>query len=232
VTKIVEIAADKPNTSVTDYVHKIIKENIINWNLKPGMKISEKEISDMLGVSRTPVRETFIKLANEKLLEVLPQRGTIISKIDLDQVAEARFIRECLEGAVVRMATEEFPERLIESMAANLQEQRLCVEAKDYRKFFELDEEFHKTIFVGCNKIRTWEVVQLVNTQYARIRVLSLINEINYAQLLEQHKGILTAIREKDAEFGQQVVNRHLKKLLVDQEELKKKYPDYFIYKS
>ena len=228
-TKIVEIAADKPNMSVTDYVHKTIKENIINWTLKPGMKISEKEISDMLGVSRTPVRETFIKLANEKLLEVLPQRGTIISKIDLDQVAEVRFIREALEGAVMKLATASFPEGYIQVLENNLQLQRKCVEEKDYKRYFELDEEFHKTIFIGCNKTRTWEVVQLVNTQYARVRVLSLINEINYLKLIDQHSTILTAIKNNDTELGQQVVIKHLKKLLIDQEELKNKYPDYFV---
>jgi DNA-binding GntR family transcriptional regulator len=193
------------------------------------MKISEKEISEMLGVSRTPVRETFIKLANEKLLEILPQRGTIISQIDLTQVAEARFIRENLEGAVMKLATEEFPESHIRTMDANLQQQRFCVQEKDYRRFFELDEEFHKAIFFGCGKTRTWEVVQMLNTQYARIRVLSLMHEINYDQLLDQHNRILNAIKEKDASLGQQITAKHLKKLLIDQEELRKKYPDYFI---
>ena len=228
-TKLVAIGDGKPNTSVADYVHKVIKENIINWNLKPGMKISEKEISEMLGVSRTPVRETFIKLANEKLLEILPQRGTIISQIDLNQVAEARFIRENLESAVMKIATEEFPESHIKFMEGNLQQQRYCVEEKDYRRFFELDEEFHKTIYFGCGKTRTWEVVQMLNTQYARIRMLSLMHEINYAQLLEQHNGILSSIKEKDTSLGQQVTVKHLKKLLIDQEALKNKYPDYFV---
>ncbi len=89
------------NQSVGEYVYNTIKKNIINLNIKPGDRISEKEIADMLNLSRTPVREAFIKLSKEGVVNVLPQRGTYISRIDLKQVEEARFIRASLEKAVM-----------------------------------------------------------------------------------------------------------------------------------
>jgi len=215
--------------AVGDYVYLTIKSNIINWNLTPGMRISEKEISEVLQVSRTPVREAFIKLSKEGLLEVVPQRGTYISHIDLDQVEEARFIRKSLESAVIELAIKDFPKEYLAKIEKNLEKQRKSVESKDYVTFFELDEEFHRLIYQGCNKERTWEVVEMVNTQYKRIRMLSLINEINFQKILSQHDDIYEAILENNYEKGKKSAEKHLNKLLIDLEALKEKYPDYFI---
>ena len=83
--------------SVGEYVYAEIRRQIINWKLKPGQRISEAEMSKILEVSRTPVREGFIRLKNEGLVKILSQRGTIISKIDLKKVTEGIFIRTCLK---------------------------------------------------------------------------------------------------------------------------------------
>src|SRR5690606_9977779 len=106
------------------YVYEIIKKNIINLNMPPGTRVSEKEISDLLNVSRTPVREAFIKLSKEGLIYVVPQKGSYISHIDLDAVEDARFIRECLEKAVMEIATENFPIKLIKELERNIDIQR------------------------------------------------------------------------------------------------------------
>lgn len=99
----------KENESVREYAYRTLRENILKLKLKPGDKISEKEISDTLSISRTPVREAFIRLSQEQLLEVLPQRGTYISKINTSQIAEFRFLRVTLEQAVMKLACEKFP---------------------------------------------------------------------------------------------------------------------------
>ena len=132
------------NFSTRDHVYETLKENIIRLNLKPGQSVSEKEISEMLNVSRTPVREAFVKLAQEELLEVYPQRGTFISLIDLDHVEEVRFIRELLERASAKLAAENPQNVDLVSLKENLQRQRFCIDEKNYEKLFELDEELIK----------------------------------------------------------------------------------------
>src|SRR5690554_1967767 len=109
----IEIAGQKEGRSIGDYVYEVLKINIINLKMPPGRQISEKEISVLLKVSRTPVREAFIKLSREGLLYVLPQRGTYISYIDMDAVEDARFIRESLEKSVLKIATKSFPDELL-----------------------------------------------------------------------------------------------------------------------
>jgi len=223
-----EIEKQRSGTTVGDYVYEVIKRNIINLNIAPGNRVSEKEISDLLNVSRTPIREAFIKLAKEGLLYILPQRGTYISYIDLDIVEDARFIRECLEKSVLKIATEKFPEELIDVLQENINEQKKLIEKRLFFEFLEMDEEFHKTIFMGCNKVRTWSFIQQINSEYKRARMLTFIADMNWENIIEQHMQILESIRTHDEHKGQEVINEHIQKLIFEQIELKEKYPEYF----
>jgi DNA-binding GntR family transcriptional regulator len=216
------------NYSTRDHVYEVLRENIIFLKLEPGKSISEKEMSEMLQVSRTPVREAFVKLAQEELLEVYPQRGTIISLIDLNHVEEARFIREHLERATVRLACESFPSEQLQQLESNYSQQKRCVVEKNYTKLFELDQQFHATIAKGCNKERAWGVIQQMNAHLARIRMLSLAANYNWGLILSQHEQILAAIKAKDADLGEKVMEEHLKKLTFEQGDLKKAFEPYF----
>lgn len=215
-------------SSMREYVYLHIREEILNLKLEPGTNLSEKEVSDRLQVSRTPVREAFLKLAQEGLLEVFPQKGTQVALIDLDLVEEARFMREQLERAVVQLACEQFPNEKILDLELNLNNQGLCIQHKDHRKLFELDEEFHRTIFEGCNKKRIWLAMQPMNTHFNRIRMLRLAKKYNWEHILLQHQRILQVIKDKDAAMGQRIISEHLKLVKYDQEELKKLNPEYF----
>lgn len=223
-----EIVKQKDGTSVGDYVYDVIKRNIINLNMAPGSRVSEKEISDILNVSRTPVREAFIKLAKEGLLYALPQRGTYISYIDLSIVEDARFIRESIEKSVLKIAVENFPEELLNVLQDNINKQQRLVEQKSFYEFLMTDDKFHRTIFVGCNKERTWSFIEHINAEYKRVRMLSFIADINWKIVIEQHKQILESIRNHDDQTAQDVISNHITKLKFEQVELKKKYPQYF----
>lgn len=218
----------KVNESVREYAYRILNDNIINLTLPPGTKISEKEISDILSISRTPVREAFIRLSQEKLLEILPQRGTYVSKIDTAQIAEFRFLRITLEQAIIKLACEDFPEDFKLKLSKNLEEQCICVKNKDHSRFFELDNEIHSIIFIGCNKPNIWKIFQEAKN-YLRSRLLDLYSKQNEIDLLfEQHKLIVKAIFEKNVSLGYNTITMHINKVISDVNELKAHYPDYF----
>ena len=216
------------NFSTRDHVYETLKESIIRLNLKPGQSVSEKEISEMLNVSRTPVREAFVKLAQEELLEVYPQRGTFISLIDLDHVEEVRFIRELLERTSAKLAAENPQNVDLVSLKENLQRQRFCIDEKNYEKLFELDEEFHHLISIGAGKPRIWSVLQNFNAHLSRIRMLSLAANYNWEQIWSQHLTIAEAIENGDVELADKVMGEHLRKLRFELDTLKKEYPTYF----
>ena len=218
----------KDNMTFGDYVFDTIRENIISWNIKPGTKISEKEISDALGVSRTPVREAFIKLAKEGIVEVIPQKGTFISYIDLDQVEESRFIRKALEIAVIRLAAKEISEAYLEKLKEILDKQKESVKTKAYEVFYDLDEEFHRQIFLSVNKERTSNIIKLTGTQYKQIRMLSYLEDVNWNKVIVHHENIYEALKAGDAEKAVQHTEEHLDKMLIDLIEIKNSYSHYF----
>ncbi|MDM5339068.1 GntR family transcriptional regulator [Fictibacillus enclensis] len=217
------------NGSTRDYVYQTIKNEIINWELKPGTKISEKEIGEKLQVSRTPVREAFMKLAQEELLGIYPQIGTIVSRIDLELVEEARFIRENIEKAIVRIACVQIGKEDTFRLETNIAMQELCLERGTHQQLFELDEDFHKIIFEITNKQRTWNIIRKMNSHFDRLRVLRLASNHDWSIVISQHKEIFKAILEKNQDKAEQVMVNHLKLVNFEKEKLKEMHPDYFL---
>ena len=86
--------------SIGAQLHRLLRTAIIEGELIPGQAISEIEMSRKFSISRQPVREAFIKLAEERLVEVRPQRGTFVRKISLKEVLDARHLREIIEVSI------------------------------------------------------------------------------------------------------------------------------------
>lgn len=220
-----EISESEP---VRVSVYNILKSNILSLNLKPGDQISEQEISKQLNVSRTPVREAFISLSKEELVKVLPQRGTIITKIDLEQVEEARFIRENLEKAVIELAVDRIDSDTIKVLEGNIYKQKEALMADAYACMMDYDQEFHKTIFEAVNKKRTWALIEQVSTHYRMVRLLSLLGHISWELAIKQHEALVESFIKKDKVLAAMVISGHLKNLKIDQNSIRKKYPNYF----
>lgn len=216
-------------SSTRDAVYHTLKEQIMSLTLLPGATISEKEMSVSFNVSRTPVRESFVQLSQEGLLDIYPQRGTVVSRIDLELVDEARFIREHLESAVIRLVCSSlFPEESLGKLQMNLASQKVCMDVQNYKTMFELDEAFHRTIFEGCKKMNTWAVIQQINVHLNRTRMLRLATDHHWEELFKQHQQIVEAIQAQEPDKAEQVVHAHLHVGISDQAVLKEKFPEYF----
>ncbi|GGG04418.1 GntR family transcriptional regulator [Paenibacillus abyssi] len=225
-----ELEMIKPDAgqSAREYAYQLLRDHIIRLKLKPGQPLSENELAAKLQISRTPVREALIRLSQEQLLEVLPQRGTYVSLIDLEQVEEARFVREQLEPAVVRLACGRFTADQRIQLESNLILFEKYVEEKDYSKLFDLDIRFHEILFTGSGKERTWAIVHSLNAHLSRIRMLSLASEYNWTTIIAQHREVVEAIKTKDADRGERVMREHVSLIVLDQEALIRAHPDYF----
>ncbi|MBR2565920.1 MAG: GntR family transcriptional regulator [Paenibacillus sp.] len=218
----------KQSYSVRDLVYDTLKQQILSLKLPPGTAISEKEIALDFQVSRTPVRESFVRLAQEGLLEVYPQRGTYVSLIQVDLVEEARFMREQLERAVIRLACEHFPAEQFAALEQNLTQQQQCQHEPDDGRMFQLDEEFHSTLFAGCNKSKTWTVIEQMSVHLNRSRMLRLSSNHHWDHLIEQHRSMVQAIQQQDAEKAEHLMQEHLRQPVTDLAVLRSTYPSYF----
>ena len=194
-----------------DYVYRVLKDNIMCLELKPGELLSESDLAKKLNVSRTPIREVLIKLKAEKLIEVKPQAGTYVSLIDWNLIEEAIFIRYNLEKEALREACENFSEDTLMQMEKCLFAQKLIAQKGDnLLEFHNLDKEFHKLLFVGINKTNVWESICNISTHYNRMRLLSEM-KLNKAFLVDQHITYLDIIKNKNVDIIDEVVSKHIK---------------------
>ena len=212
-----------------EYAYRVLKENIMSLELKPGELLSESDLSEKLSISRTPIREVIMKLKGEHLIEVKPQAGTYVSLIDKEMIDEAIFMRKLLEKGVLKEACTEFSEEMFMELEKNLFAQKLVLN-KDGKEseFHNLDKEFHRLIFIGCNKINIWESIMKISTHYNRMRLLSE-TKIDKAQIIKQHEEMIAIIKNKDFNKIDEYIEKHIvapanewNKLIDDKEEKEK----------
>lgn len=214
--------------SAREYALRQIRENIISLKLRPGASVSENELAKELGISRTPVREALQELQKNNLIEVYPQRGSVIAHINFDIVDEMVFLRKVLEKAIVEELCTLHTEEDIDQLEKNVQLQEFYLHNKLPEKIFELDNEFHRSLFVMCNKERIYNLMEGTQGHFDRIRALSMYS-VKDIKIVEDHKSIVNAIRLKDKELAANLIIKHLSRYKLDQEEIMRNYPDYFI---
>lgn len=217
---------DKRETT-REYVIRVLRHNIINLNLKPGQFVSENEIAEILGVSRTPVREAFIELSKSALVEIYPQKGTCIAPIDMDVVEESRFMRCVLEKAVIQLACDKISDRDITKLEDNLQLQETCLGHHDPQYLLYLDDKFHEYLFEICNKKMTYNLIKSAVAQFDRVRILNY-TEMDMNVSVNEHRELLEAIRRRDKELATELMEKHLTRVIYDMSYLKEKHPEYF----
>ena len=139
------------------------------------------------GISRTPVREALIQLADDGLVEIYPQAGTRVSRISVHGVMEAQFIREALECAALRRAMERVTDADVLRLDENIERQRAAYAAKDFDTFYILDEALHQALVERSGFPGVWRVAQRAKVHLNRARRLSLPTVSMIGELIEQH---------------------------------------------
>lgn len=215
-------------SAVAPQVHRVLRDAIVSLRLEPGQALSENEVAVQLGVSRTPAREAFIKLADEGLLDVFPQLGTRVARINLNAVREGQFIREVLEVAAIRSAAAQPNLESIERLEANLAEQRIAIERLDLDWFHRLDEELHRTVFEMSGHPAAWSVVLIAKTHLDRARRLSLPRKSALHLATDQHARIVDALKLGDEQAAADAAQVHARAILDLVPELARQFPHYF----
>ena len=210
-----------------EYALRAITENIKSADLEPGQAISENEISAFLGVSRTPVRESIQELHKAALIEIYPQKGSYVSLINSQYVEEAVFLRKVLDIAVIEEACDMATEEDIKQLEENVALQEFYLEKDNTEKIFELDNEFHRMIYVTAKKETIHNMRQMIMIHFDRVRTLSMLT-VKDKKIVGDHRLMLEAIKEKDKEKAKEIVEKHLNRYRLDQEELIKTFPQYF----
>ena len=210
-----------------DFALRVLQENIVSLELKPGSMLSEQELATQLNLSRTPVHEALLELANTKIVEVIPQRGSLVSLIDMALVEESCFIRSAIEGAVTEQACQKATAEDVESLEETAVLQEFYFGKQNLEKFMEFDNKFHQAMYKIADRSLCYYTVQLMNIHHARFRTLRL-HISNTERIIKEHRAILDAIKEKDGAKVKEKFMDHINGMFVDEREIRQKYPEYF----
>lgn len=196
-------------------VYRALRSQIIRGTLLPGSRISESDCAQRFNVSRQPVREAFIKLSEAGLVEIRPQRGTLVRKISEAAVLEARFVREAIEADIVKKLTEEGDTAVVSELRAQLRRQEEAAQDSTPDRFLALDELFHRTLAEAAGVAHAWKVVEEIKAQMDRVRYLSFIH-MPVSKLVTQHTRIVDAIDRKESSAAEYAMRVHLREILHD----------------
>ena len=216
-----------PRETGRDYALRTIRDNIITLKLEPGSQISENELAAEMNLSRTPVREALIELSKVRIIEIYPQRKSVVSLIDYELVNESRFMRNVLEGAVVQLDCQMATEQDLTRLEENVKLQKFYVDSYFPDNLLKLDNEFHEILFDIARKGQIFTLMQSISIHFDRVRSMALATVKNQ-KIVEDHEEIIRVIRSRDEERARTLMEKHLNRYKIDAAEIRAAYPQYF----
>lgn len=191
--------------------YNLIKDKIIKCELMPGSDLSEVQIAEELGISRTPVREAILRLNQEKFVTIYPRKGMIVSPISAKDIHEVLQAREMIETQVAKLACKNMSKEYLLSLKERFEEIEINLDRSNYMKYFDLDIEFHKYIITSGNNNHLIRFMNEIYDLDYRIRVMSTleIDDIEKRSRPE-HFAIIDALISKDEKQIEQTIKKHI----------------------
>ena len=210
-------------------VYSALHQKILTFELKPYQTLSESSVSEMLAVSRTPAREALTKLAEAKFVDVVPQRGTQVAPLRMEDLQRSQFMREALELALLRRAMELGElQALVQELKKQVTLQQTYVTFEDTKGFYAADEAFHALIAEHARQPSILPEIFRVKDHMDRFRHLMVESVEDLNTVINQHREIVEAIEVGSVEAAERSMIRHLRRIFDYIDEARREFPDYF----
>jgi DNA-binding GntR family transcriptional regulator len=220
--------AEAARSTVSARVYAALRKAIISLRVKPGDVLSEADMARQLGTSRQPVREAFIKLSETGFVEIMPQRGTFVTRISSHEVSNARFLRETIEVALARRACELASARQIARLREIVAAQKAMSHTDDNELFFELDDDFHEAVADGADCGSAWSVLDELKGQMDRVRYMATGDATPMQKLIAQHGAVAEAIASRQPDAAAAAMHQHLSEMLTSLPLLARRHAELF----
>jgi DNA-binding GntR family transcriptional regulator len=209
------------------HIHDAIRDAIVRLEIPPGALIDKSALCGRLGVSRFPVSEALGRLAEDGFVEILPQRGTRVTRINLADCREAMFIRRSLEAYAVRVIAMQSNAKLLNALRDNLAAQRAAMKTDDRIAFHALDLALHDLLLDGLGFERVKTAVYAARAKLDRMR-LFLCTPERQASTIKEHEQIVEALRTRDQAAAGQAMEEHLDMVMAELATFSATRPDVF----
>ena len=188
--------------------YEFLYNAILSNDLKPGTPISEAEIANKLGLSRTPVREAFKILDKEGLVKQIPNRGTFVVEITVQDIEEIFALRELFEIYALKSACKFITDEILDYIENEIN----SLDNNDSpEKFYEVDELLHSTIINHSGNSRLINFRNMINSQIMMIRRISSKYPLHFTIAKREHKEIINALRSRDLKKCEALLGSHIR---------------------
>lgn len=198
------------NKNKKDETYAKIKQAIIKCEFSPGQMLTERELCEMFGVSRTPVREALIQLSSEGVVKFSSRRGAIVSKISFEDMVYMFELKEALERMAVRLCVRRKTPEIVEQLKGCLEEHFQAYQNKDYELSLDKDIQFHMIFIQGAQSPQIESHSKKIYLQTRRISQITVLDPNYTENFINQHTKIYEAIRDGDEEVAEKAVSNHI----------------------
>jgi len=204
-----KIKIDEPKLLSEDIADSI-KTAIIKGKFKPGEKISEGELAESMGISRTPLREAFRKLENEGFIKIIPRKGAVVADLDAEEAINLYEIKSTLEGLAARLAAANMKEKDIGKLEKVNDELKQLIDKNDLESFYRVHTRFHEGFVKLCGNKRLIQMISNLNDHFNRFGIISLTLPGQFEKATEQHSQIIEAFKNGDENLVEQKVKTNV----------------------
>lgn len=196
--------------SLRGRVFNRLREDILSGKYEEHEELKEMAIGEEMGVSRTPVREAFRQLELEGLIQIIPNKGAYVTGITEKDVRDIYMIRSMLEGLCARWATEHITQDQMDEMEENVYLAEFHAKKGHLEQLAELDNRFHDILYEACNSKILEHQLKDFHQYVLRVRRKTLANANRGPKSNEEHKQIMEAIRDRNADLAEQLAHQHM----------------------
>lgn len=198
------------NYSLSSRVFHTIRENILSGKYATEEELKEKTIGEELGVSRTPVREALRQLELEGLVTIIPNKGAYVVGISQKDIRDIYEIRTRLEGLCARWATCYITKEQLDELEENIYLSDFHTSKGNYDQVVELDNRFHELLYQASGSKELRHVLSDFHHYVQRVRKITLAMPERAANSNMEHRKIVEALKEHDADAAEHLANEHM----------------------
>ncbi len=197
--------------TLTEQVYRRLRDDILSNRLPPGTPLQEVATAAALEVSRGPVREALRMLDAEGLVRLIPRRGAVVSSLSQEEFLDAYRVREALEVLAVRLATPRLEAQDLEELERLHQKMVHHADQGEIDAFFSANAAFHRLLVERSGNMKLQELYDPLVNQMRRYRMRSLSLRGGIQRSCEEHRAILDAVRNGDAEEAARLLEEHIR---------------------
>jgi DNA-binding GntR family transcriptional regulator len=196
-----------------------IRDAIVSGAMKAGSRVSEPDLAERYGISRTPIREAFRQLESEGYLTVIPRRGAVVTSFSQKDIEEFYAIKSILEGYAARRACEKLTVRELDKMQTINDRLQEMASHGDVKHFFKVHNDFHDLFIKAADNDKLRDMINGLVSRFQRLRLMSLSLPGRMAVSIQEHQKIIDAFRARNAVLAESIVSKNAEyggKVLMD----------------